>query len=128
MIKYLVSFGFVLIVSLCFLKLMDSDIITSSNVKTMKMFGVFQSLRNTSKVNLMNPMNSMINDYYQTTPDQNRLENTYFPGDVIPESQLRKSHELSHGILKRRLSQVEYKNYKLLLSYVIGIFGKYNIR
>lgn len=124
-LKYLVGFGFVLIVML---KLMLNDIITSSNIKTVTIFGVFQSLRNTSKVNFMNPINSMTNDYNPTTQDQYRLKNMYYPGEVIPESQLTKSHNLSHFVLKRRLSQEEYKNYKLLLSDVIEIFNKHNIR
>ena len=124
-LKYLVGFGFVVILML---KLMLNDIITSSIAKRAKTFGVLQSLRSTSKPNFMNPINSMINDYYQAPSDDNRLENINYPGDVIPESQLKNSRELSHGILKRRLSQEEYKNYKLLISEVIEIFDKYNIR
>ena len=124
-LKYLVGFGFVVILML---KLMLNDIITSSIIKRAKTFGVLQSLRSTSKPNFMNPINSMINDYYQAPSDDNRLENINYPGDVIPESQLKNSRELSHGILKRRLSQEEYKNYKLLISEVIEIFDKYNIR
>ena len=124
-LKYLVGFGFVVILML---KLMLNDIITSSIIKRAKTFGVLQSLRRTSKANFMNPINSMINDYYQAPSDDNRLENINYPGDVIPESQLKNSRELSHGILKRRLSQEEYKNYKLLISEVIEIFDKYNIR
>ena len=124
-LKYLVGFGFVVILML---KLMLNDIITSSIIKRAKTFGVLQSLRSTSKANFMNPINSMINDYYQAPSDDNRLENINYPGDVIPESQLKNSRELSHGILKRRLSQEEYKNYKLLISEVIEIFDKYNIR
>ena len=124
-LKYLVGFGFVVILML---KLMLNDIITSSIIKRAKTFGVLQSLRRTSKANFMNPINSMINDYYQAPSDDNRLENINYPGDVIPESQLKKSRELSHGILKRKLSQEEYKNYKLLISEVIEIFDKYNIR
>ena len=64
----------------------------------------------------------------KTFSGEDNLKNMYYPGDYIPESKTRKTFELSHGVLKRRLSQEEYKTYKDLLRNTIQIFKDNDIR
>ena len=52
----------------------------------------------------------------------------YFPGDPLPEKLLYTIRQLSHPILKRRLTKDEYNEYLDLLHFVVRIFNTNNIR
>ena len=60
-----------------------------------------------------------------TSPSLPRI---YFPGDPLPEKLLYSIRQLSHPILKRRLTKEEYNEYLDVLHFVVRIFTTNNIR
>ena len=70
---------------------------------------------------------TMVNEIHvKSTEGQHK--SMYYPGENIPDLIAGKTHELSHDILKRKLSDSEYKRFKDLLIDTIQILNNNGIR
>ena len=65
---------------------------------------------------------------FKVKSTEGQHKSMYYPGENIPDLIARKTHELSHEILKRKLSESEYKRFKDLLFDTIQIFNNNGIR
>lgn len=73
----------------------------------------------------INHQSSLITTINTTKDETNTM---YYPGQRIPELKASAFQELSHEVLKRKLTYEEYKEYKELIFDTTEIFRKNNIR
>ena len=126
-IKYLGSLV-VLVFILVIMGLMHGDLYTIFQVQCIQKYPILQNHFSTYDGIEIHPTSTVRNKKLKKTSGQDIMKNIYYPGDYIPESKTRKTSELSHGVMKRKLSQEEYKRYKDLLRDTLQIFKDNNIR
>ena len=107
---------------------MHNDLYTIFQVQCIQKYPIFQNRHNTYEGTEKHPNSTVKKKRLNATSGLNIRKNIYYPGDYIPESKIRKTSELSHGVLKRRLSQKEYKRYNDLLRDTLQIFKDNDIR
>ena len=107
---------------------MHDDLYTTFKQQSLQKYPILQNHNSTFEGIEIHPTSTVKKTKLKTFSGQDTLKNMYYPGDYIPESKTRKTSELSHGVLKRRLSQEEYKRYKDLLRDSIQIFKDNDIR
>ena len=107
---------------------MQGDLYTVFQVQCIQKYPIFQSHQSSIEGTEIHPTSTVKKKKLKTTSGLNIPKNIYHPGDLIPESKTRKTSELSHRVLKRRLSQEEYKSYRDLLRDTMQIFKDNDIR
>ena len=126
-IKYLGILSF-LVFALIIVWLMHNDLYTIFQVQCIQKYPILQNHHNTFEGIEIHSTSTEKKKKLKTASGQDILKNIYYPGDCIPESKTRKTYELSHKSLKRKLSQEEYKKYRDLLRDTLEIFKDNNIR
>ena len=126
-IKYL-RILLVLVFTLIIIGLMHNDLYTIFQVPCIQKYPILQNHHNTFEGIEIHSTSTEKKKKLKTASGQDILKNIYYPGDYIPESKTRKTSELSHGSLKRKLSQEEYKKYRDLLRDTLEIFKDNDIR
>ena len=120
---------------------MHHDLYAVFHVPFIKKCPILQNYDNTLEVSRIHPTSYVMNGKIigrkcrrrsipklQNSSCVDILEDIYYPGENIPEWKLKRVSELSHGVLRRRLSQEEYKKYRELLHNTISIFNDNDIR
>ena len=115
----------VLVITVIIMGLMHNDLYTIFQIQCIQKYPILQNRPNATDIH---PTSTVKKKKLKATSGQDILKNIYYPGDYIPESKTQKTSELSHGVLKRRLSQEEYKIYRDLLSDTLQIFKDNDIR
>ena len=105
---------------------MHNDLYTIFQVQCIQKYPILQNHHNIFEG--IHPTSTAKKKKSKTSSGQDILKNIYYPGDYIPESKTRKTYELSHESLKRKLSQEEYKKYRNLLRDTLEIFKDNDIR
>ena len=126
-IKYLGILSF-LVFALIIVWLMHNDLYTIFQVQCIQKYPILQNHHNIFEGIEIHPTSTAKKKKSKTSSGQDILKNIYYPGDYIPESKTRKTYELSHESLKRKLSQEEYKKYRNLLRDTLEIFKDNDIR
>ena len=85
-------------------------------------------LHNNLKVKDINQIFHTIVNEFQVKSTEDQSKSTYYPGENIPDLIAQKTHELSHEILPRQLSDSEYKRFKDLLIDTTQILNNNGIR
>ena len=108
--------------------LMHDDQYTMFHEQSIQKYPILQNHHTTFEGIELHPTSIVKKTKLKTFSGQDSLKSMYYPGDYIPESKTRKTSELSHGSLKRKLSQEEYKKYRDLLRDTLEIFKDNDIR